>query len=481
MPISLPDFSKARVMVVGDVLLDRYWHGATKRISPEAPVPVVRVNELEDRPGGAANVAVNIVALGAKSLLLGYTGDDEAAAFLEKKLDVQHVSHHFFKQSHVPTITKLRVMSRNQQLIRLDFEEDFSETDSAALQDYFQDVLNNHNVVVLSDYAKGTLKDVRALISLCRAKQMPVVVDPKGNDFERYRYATVLTPNLGELEAVVGSCATQIHLVEKASNLMNSLQLHALLVTQGEHGMTLLQQNQEAIYLPSQAREVFDVTGAGDTVIAVLASGIASGASLAVAAELANIAAGIVVAKAGTATATKEEISRVLLTRTPVTQGVVEKAHLLELCHAAKLRGEKVVMTNGCFDILHAGHVDYLEKARALGDRLIIAVNDDASVGRLKGPARPINALSGRMELLAALRAVDWVVPFSEDTPEKLIIDVSPDILVKGGDYTVEQIAGSDHVLAQGGEVKLITLTPGCSTTKVIHKIQEQKALEEEV
>jgi len=478
MTFSLPNFATTRVLVVGDVLLDRYWHGPTKRISPEAPVPVVKVSQLEDKPGGAANVALNVAALGGKAVLLGHTGNDEAADLLSAHLSQLGVAHQFSRHEQIPTITKLRIMSRNQQLIRLDFEEDFSHVDATLLHTQFQSALEENDVVILSDYAKGTLREIQKLIGLCRLKNIPVIVDPKGVDFERYRGATLITPNLSELEAVVGTCGTQLHIVEKGSNLMNALNLRALLITQGEHGMTLLQQNESPVHLASQAREVFDVTGAGDTVIAVLATAMAAGATLNVAAELANVAAGIVVAKAGTAVATCDEISRAIFTVKQVEQGVMAEEALLEFCHAAKLRGEKIVMTNGCFDILHAGHVEYLQQARALGDRLIIAVNDDASVARLKGPTRPINSLAQRMAVLAGLRSTDWVVSFSEDTPARIISRVSPDILAKGGDYTVEQIAGAEHVLAHGGKVEIMTLKPGCSTTNVINKIQTQQTEE---
>jgi D-beta-D-heptose 7-phosphate kinase/D-beta-D-heptose 1-phosphate adenosyltransferase len=474
MSIVLPDFTTTNVLVVGDIMLDRYWHGPTKRISPEAPVPVVRVNDLEERPGGAANVAVNIAALGAKTLLLGYTGDDEAANTLGQKLTSLGVAHHFSRHADLPTITKLRVMSRNQQLIRLDFEQDFSKVNTELLHRQFQKALSDHDIVILSDYAKGALQDVQKLIAYANQENVPVIVDPKGTDFERYRNATLITPNLSEFEAVVGECSSQEELIEKATVLMTSLNLKALLVTQGEHGMTLVQHDQAAIHLESQAREVFDVTGAGDTVIATLAAAIGAKASLSTAAELANIAAGIVVAKAGTAIASREEISYAIAQKSAVKMGVMSEAELVTLCEEARLRGERIVMTNGCFDILHAGHVEYLQQARALGDRLIIAVNDDASVSRLKGPTRPINSLPERMALLAALRAVDWVVPFVEDTPARLISAISPDILVKGGDYTVEQIAGAPHVLARGGEVKIMPLKPGCSTTNIVGKIQNQ-------
>lgn len=470
----LPQLSTANVLVFGDILLDRYWHGTTKRISPEAPVPVVNIKELEDRPGGAANVAVNISALGAQATLVGSIGNDEPGQILRQKLTQASVSHYLSRSESLPTITKLRVMSKNQQLIRLDFEQDYAHINHSEALQYFTNALKENQAVILSDYAKGALHQVQTLIALANQAGVPVLVDPKGTDFDRYKNATLLTPNLSEFEAVVGPCSSQAQLLEKGRALIESLNLTALLVTQGEHGMTVIERNHEAHHFQSQAREVFDVTGAGDTVIAVLATALAAKAPLSVAVELANIAAGIVVGKSGTATASCEEIFRAVAEQSMVPQGAMTQEKLFEQVSAAKMRGEKIVMTNGCFDILHAGHLQYLEQARRLGDRLLIAVNDDASVARLKGPERPINGLSQRMALLAGLRCVDWVVPFTEDTPAKLIAQVSPHILVKGGDYTVEQIAGADHVLARGGEVKILPLKTGYSTSKIVEKIQDQ-------
>ncbi len=474
MKLQIPSFEKAHVLVIGDVMLDRYWHGATSRISPEAPVPVVHVQQAEERPGGAGNVALNIAALQAHGTVIGLTGNDEAADSLTRSLEAAGVRCRFQRLDGIPTVTKLRVISRHQQLIRLDFEDGFENFDGGGLVGLFKESLAACGAVVISDYGKGTLQPLRELIEAARAAGKPVLVDPKRNDFSVYAGATLITPNLNEFEAVVGRCRSEAELVEKGAELIERHALGALLVTRGEQGMTLLRAGQPELHLPAQAREVFDVTGAGDTVIAVLAAALAAGEGLAEATALANIAAGIVVAKLGTATASVPEIRRALAGRREAGYGAMTEEQLLIAVEEARAQGERIVMTNGCFDILHAGHVGYLAEARKLGDRLIIAVNDDDSVRRLKGEGRPINPADRRMTVLAALESVDWVVPFSEDTPERLICAVKPDVLVKGGDYTPEQIAGHDCVVAAGGEVKVLGFEDGVSTTRIIEAIRQR-------
>lgn len=475
MSISLPDFSAVHVLVVGDLMLDRYWHGGTSRISPEAPVPVVHIGQSEDRPGGAGNVALNLASLGARVTVLGLTGDDEAADVLEDRLKAAGVECRFMRTADCPTITKLRVLSRHQQLIRLDFEEGFEHADYAALQASYESLLADADAVILSDYDKGALRHVSALIQMARSSAKPVLVDPKGSDFSIYRGASLITPNLKEFEGVVGACADEAGLVQKGNALAEECDLQALLVTRGEHGMTLLRAGHEELHFPTQAREVFDVTGAGDTVISVLAAALGAGSELPVATELANLAAGIVVGKLGTACATPSELRRAMQTRQKAGTGVVNEEQLQVMVADARAHGEKIVMTNGCFDILHAGHVSYLEQARQLGQRLIVAVNDDASVRGLKGPGRPVNSVERRMAVLAALGCVDWVVPFSEETPERLICAVKPDLLVKGGDYRPEDIAGYACVTETGGEVRVLGFEEGCSTSGIIEMLRESK------
>lgn len=471
--IHLPDFSNARILVVGDLMLDRYWHGDTRRISPEAPVPVVKVGEIEERIGGAGNVALNAAALGASVTVSGLLGKDEPGQTLTKVLSGNRVKTATHSVSDAPTITKLRVLSRHQQLIRLDFEETYSRQAASELLPAFEQALSECDVVVLSDYAKGTLQDPQPFIQAAQAQGKFIVVDPKRTDFEAYQGADLLTPNLGEFEAAAGSCADDDELVSKAQKLITASGIKGLLITRSEQGMSLVTAEDAAFHLPAKALEVFDVTGAGDTVVAVLAAAVAAGSSVRESAILANEAAGIVVGKLGTATVSAEELHRELVSERDIQQGVIAEDELVHRVARARARGEVVVMTNGCFDILHPGHVAYLEQARALGDRLIVAVNDDDSVKRLKGPKRPVNSLGQRMAVLAGLRSVDWVLPFTEDTPERLICKVLPDFLVKGGDYEPQQIAGYECIKANGGDVIVLDFLEGCSTTGMIETIKD--------
>lgn len=473
MKVSLPNFDLTRVLVVGDIMLDRYWHGGTSRISPEAPVPVVKINQLEERPGGAANVAMNIASLGGLVKLVGLTGIDEPAQILQKSLSQCHVQCEFVEVASHPTITKLRVMSRSQQLIRLDFEEGFDNIDVAPLLLKIESQLPNINVMILSDYAKGSLTAVADMIAMANQHQIPVLIDPKGADFSRYAGATLLTPNLSEFEAVVGRCHSDDELVKKGMQVLEDFQLKALLITRSEHGMTLLQKAKPALHIPTQAKEVYDVTGAGDTVIATLAASLSAGKSLEEGCYLANAAASVVVGKLGTSTVSFVELEDAIRGRADNGFGIMNETTLKQAVAEAHQRGEKIVMTNGCFDILHAGHVSYLANARKLGDRLIVAVNSDASVKQLKGETRPVNPLMQRMIVLGALESVDWVVPFEEETPQRLIANILPDVLVKGGDYRPEQIAGGAEVIAAGGEVKVLNFEDGCSTSSIIKKIIE--------
>ena len=472
MKTKIPDFSKARVLVVGDLMLDRYWYGDTSRISPEAPVPVVHVGDTEERPGGAGNVALNICSLGAGAKVIGLTGNDEAANSLQQCLAPHGVDCCFEKLSGYATVTKLRILSRHQQLIRMDFEDGFCGYDPKGLLARFEESLSAADVVVLSDYGKGSLQPIEQLIRLATASNKPVVIDPKGTDFKRYSGATLLTPNLSEFEAVAGKCADEEDIEQKGEQLRRELGLQALLITRSERGMTLIRESHKTMHIPTHAREVYDVTGAGDTVISVIAAAMAADVDLPDAMHLANLAAGVVVGKLGTATVTVAELQRAMREQDSVQRGVVSEERLLELVHEAKIHDETVVMTNGCFDILHLGHVQYLQQARELGDRLIVAVNDDASVRRLKGPERPVNPQPHRMQVLAALECVDWVVGFDEDTPTRLICSVLPDILVKGGDNEPDKIPGGKCVREAGGKVKVMDYVENVSTTNIIGSIR---------
>ncbi|MDQ2993847.1 MAG: bifunctional D-glycero-beta-D-manno-heptose-7-phosphate kinase/D-glycero-beta-D-manno-heptose 1-phosphate adenylyltransferase HldE [Pseudomonadota bacterium] len=475
MTFNLPNFKAAKVLVIGDVMLDRYWYGATDRISPEAPVPVVHVNDMQERPGGAGNVALNLRALDCDVRLLGMVGDDDLGERLEGQLREQGIFCDLERVKSMPTISKLRIMGQHQQLIRLDFERSFHHVDPTSLLTQCRSHLPEAQLLILSDYGKGALAHVQSIIELANRLGITVLVDPKGRDFSRYHGATMLTPNLKEFEAVVGPCRTPRALAENGQALMNAHNLKALLVTQGENGMTLLQRDQEPLHIATKAQQVFDVTGAGDTVIATLGAAIAVGTPYEDAVRLANTAAGIVVRKLGSAAVTVPELRRAMQREMNSELGILTEQELLTSVADARAHDESIVMTNGCFDIIHAGHISYLQAAKALGKRLIIAVNDDASVARLKGAHRPINPLHHRMSVLAALRVVDWVVPFSEETPERLITRVLPDILVKGGDYAPDKIAGSRAVIANGGHVRVLPFVEGCSTSAMVKRIQEEE------
>ena len=470
---ALPDLSKGSITVIGDVMLDRFWSGLSRRVSPEAPVPVVNINAREDRAGGAGNVAVNLAGLGVSVSLVGLCGDDDHARALRSCVEAAGVRWNVMPCA-AETIVKLRVLSRNQQLLRMDFEESLADYANDLFVGYAQQHLADADLVVFSDYAKGSLSLIQPLLSHCRELGKPTLVDPKGSDFERYRGATLITPNLAELEVVVGSCASEPVLIEKASALRAALDIDAILVTRSEAGMTLIQGEQPAQHFSASAREVFDVTGAGDTVIAVMAGCLSAGLSMSEATHFANHAAGVVVAKLGTASVSPDELqSAASAVVSSHEHNVVREDDLLETLSVLRGAGKRVVMTNGCFDIIHPGHVRYLQQASELGDVLVVAVNDDDSVRRLKGPSRPLNTVEDRMAVLAALSGVDYVVPFTEDTPQRLIELLAPDVLVKGGDYSVDQIAGHESVLARGGEVRILDFLSGHSTTNLIERLTD--------
>ena len=460
-------FSASRVLVVGDVMLDRYWHGNAERISPEAPVPVVRITHDEARPGGAANVALNLASLGASAFCAGLVGQDAEADLLEQTMLNHNVEPLLIRVNH-RTITKLRVLSQALQMIRLDFETPFESKDAEKLAN--SAVLDEITALVLSDYAKGSLLP-QPLIREANRRGIPVVVDPKGADFIKYRGATLLTPNQAEFELVCGRWSNDQELVDKALELIRSLEIQSILVTRSEQGMTLILADGLVHEFASTAREVADVTGAGDTVIATMAAGLGSGLTMAKSAELANRAAGIVVSKLGTATVTARELKYGLTDGHEIFRSANEACIWGEQC---SVRGEKIVMTNGCFDILHAGHVAYLKEAASLGDRLIVAVNSDESVRKLKGPNRPVNSLERRLQVLAGIGVVDAVIAFEDDTPIPLIDALRPNVLVKGGDYkSIEDVVGYERVLNYGGAVKVLGEVANLSTSHLITKIRQ--------
>ncbi len=470
------NFADAKILVVGDVMLDQYWHGGSTRISPEAPVPVVKINKTDNRLGGAANVAANLVTLGCKVKVLGIAGQDQAADILHQLLVDQKIDHSLIPMSKYSTIVKLRVLCRHQQMIRLDHEDDPDTIDQPSMQnlhDQFATDITKYNAIILSDYAKGVLLDPQPFIQAAKALGVPVIVDPKNVNFAVYKDATIVKPNLAEFENVVGKCNNLQMLEDKAHSLMQSHQIGALLITRGAQGMSFIVAGKPAVHMPAYGGEVYDVTGAGDTVIAVLTAGLAIKMDLLKVVHLTTVAAGIVVGKLGTSAVTVQELQQSIGKHKELPQGMTDEQTLQRIIKLSQARGEKVVFVNGCYDLLHYGHIQYLEQARALGDRLVVGVNTDESVKQLKGPTRPMYNLQQRMQVLSALKVVDWVVPFADKTPGRLVEALSPDILVKGDENfaSIEQIPateGVEHVLKNGGAVHLIARTPECSSTKMI-------------
>jgi D-beta-D-heptose 7-phosphate kinase/D-beta-D-heptose 1-phosphate adenosyltransferase len=479
--LCLPAFAHARVLVVGDLILDRYFWGKVSRVSPEAPVPVVRVTQKTQTIGGAGNVARNVTGLGAKVLLIGIRGADSQGDYLEKLLGEHEIEHDLVTTADLPTTTKTRVLGQGQQLLRLDEEAPRAlDVDTgAALKARIEAALEQVGAVILSDYGKGVfLGDLAAwTIQACGRRRLPVFVDPKGADWQRYQGATAVTPNTAEFRAVVGAdCDENGELTSQAQVVRKRFGLGWLLITRGARGLSLLGEGQPPLHIRSRAQEVFDVSGAGDTVIATLAASVAAGAAMPQAAEVANAAAGVVVAKVGTQAIEACELARALRQEDKATA-----TKIMDLQAAAALRqrwraeGRQVVFTNGCFDILHVGHLQLLNAAAELGDRLIVGVNSDASVRRLKGDRRPVTPEVQRMTLLAGLACVDLVVMFAADTPLALIKELSPEVLVKGGDYTPDTVVGRAEVEAAGGRVVILPLVPGVSTTQVIQRIAPER------
>ncbi len=467
------------MLVVGDVMLDKYIWGEVGRISPEAPVPVVRATHQSRQPGGAANVAMNLARLGAQATIVGFTGGDEDEGLLAECLRTEGIAQHFVASEGFPTITKQRILGGRQQMLRLDSERvgvrpqrDYDRLISAVLAH-----IPGSHAVVLSDYAKGvlTLEVCQAVIKEARRLSIPVLVDPKTADFSRYRGATTICPNLGELAAAARLDAPGLDtddlekLLSASQAMVTAFDLEFLTATLSEKGIALLRPGNRFV-APAAARQVFDVSGAGDTVIAVLALCVASGLSPETAVQLANVAAGIVVGKVGTVPVEKHELLAALSPNIALhaEDKVVSRAELVTRVALWKANGERVVFTNGCFDLLHVGHITVLEQAHTFGDRLIVAINSDASVSGIKGPARPIVGETDRARVLAALAAVDAVCVFSEPTPLGLILATRPDVLVKGGDYNIDTVVGANEVQSWGGQVKIVPIVPGFSTTRLI-------------
>ncbi len=467
------DFSDAHVLVVGDLMLDQYWTGSAERVSPEAPVPVVRISDQDYRPGGAANVALNIVSLGASCTLIGFVGEDQAGRRLNEVLTAAGVNCQFLEIKDWPTPLKLRVIAQNQQLVRLDFEE---ETPISGESERLAELLNKveknlqeANVMILEDYDKGVILEPGALIAASTNQDVPVVVDPKSKPLHEYRNAHLVKPNEKEFGDFSGG--EKPDFPEAARKLCTELDIENIVITLGEDGMSV-NDSKRSYHIPARPVDVFDVTGAGDTAAAVMGLGLALGMIVQDFVQLANVASSLVIGKLGTAPISGPEL-KAGLTREPLGRGVIEIDDLINMVQEAKDMGETIIFTNGCFDILHAGHVTYLEEAAKLGDRLIVALNKDHSVTRLKGVGRPIVKYDARAKVVSGLESVDWVVGFDEDTPESLLKKIQPDILVKGGDYTEDEVVGAEIVRSSGGSIQVLSLVEKLSTSHIVERIKD--------
>lgn len=470
--------ARIKALVIGDLMLDEYLWGKTERISPEAPVQVVDVQSEEIRLGGAGNVVNNLVAIGCTVAVCSVIGDDDSGELLRRIFQEKGVdTSALFSEPGRRTGKKSRVVASHQQIVRID-----RETRASISSESESSIINNissraaeYDVLVVSDYLKGVLTNrvLEAIISAGRSAGVPVVVDPKGSDYAKYSGATIITPNRKEAEQASGiKIADDLSLKAAADRLLDQLDLSALLITRSEAGMSLFRKNGATLHIPTVAREVYDVSGAGDTVLALLSLGIAAGMSMDDAAALANTAAGIAVGKLGTSTVSPAEImAEVARGHLDSDNKIKNLDTLVTIVEAERVRGRKIAFTNGCFDLLHVGHVKYLQKARSFGDLLIMGLNSDASIRRLKGEKRPLIGQDERAHILAALDCIDYVVIFDEDTPLNLISALKPDILVKGGDYTLDGVVGREIVEAAGGRVELVQFVDGKSTTNIIEKI----------
>lgn len=468
-------------LVVGDLMLDEYLWGKAERISPEAPVQVVDIVREELRLGGAGNVVNNLSELGVRVAVCSVVGDDENGRALLDAFNTKGIATEaIFSDSARRTSRKTRVVAAHQQIVRIDRESRMALSADIEQQvcDWISRNAGSFSVILLSDYLKGVLttKVIATALAAARAAGIPVLIDPKGTDFARYSGASILTPNRKEAEAASGIAIRDTDsLVRAAGVIMERAGLEHLLITRSEEGMSLFSKAGEPVHIPTVAREVFDVSGAGDTVLASLAAGMAAGLGMAEAARLANISAGIAVSKLGTSTVTPAEIINAIALAHSDSDSKIKNLDVLAvLIEAEKARGKRVVFTNGCFDLLHAGHVKYLQKARNLGDLLVLGLNSDASVRRLKGEKRPLIGEEERAHILAALDCIDYVVIFEEDTPLELITALKPHILAKGGDYTPEGVVGKELVESYGGRVELVTFVDGKSTTNIIERVLER-------
>ncbi len=475
----LPKLNNAAVLCIGDVMLDQFVYGDVERVSPEAPIPVLNVNHRTRAIGGAGNVVCNIAALGAAAQLVSVVGDDTLGVQVRDLLaGMDGIDPQLLVDSGRSTTVKTRFIAGGQQLLRADDEttgdpaqnllERAVETATAALS------LSAPGAMILSDYGKGVLTDevICQAIAAAQAAKVPVIVDPKGADYAKYSGADILTPNRRELsKAARMATGGSDEIVAAAQHLIESCGARHILVTRGGEGMSLVSSEGAPVHLPALAREIFDVSGAGDTVVAVLATGLAAGMSIAEAAQLANIAASLVVAKVGTAVVRNAELADAVDAAASIPDKIVDQKRLAEQVAQWRSRGLTVGFTNGCFDLVHPGHISLLEQAKSASDRLIVGLNSDASVTRLKGEGRPVQDAAARGLVLASVAAVDVVVVFDDDTPLELIRQIRPDVLVKGEDYELDAVVGGDIVEAYGGRVVLADLVDGFSTTATIQRL----------
>ena len=475
-------FSHLKVLVVGDIMLDRYIHGEVDRISPEAPVPVIRHAQRYERAGGAANVAMNLAGLGCQTFLAGFWGGDPEQAELASIVQGAGIDTVGVVSSSLPTISKTRIVGRNQQLLRLDIEsrDKHPAIEVQRLLERATELAGKVHAVILSDYAKGALSDAlcESVIRAARAIGTPVLADPKTPNFSKYTGATTVCPNLGELSMATGVPAHESEAILAAGQaLVAKHDLQFLTVTMSEKGISVLRPD-STFHSPARAREVFDVSGAGDTVIATLAASLAGGLQIETAVELANLAAGVVVGKVGTVPIAQHELIALLTPSSGLNAGekILDLERIRKRVGEWRASGETIVFTNGCFDLLHVGHISLLEDCRRFGSKLVLGLNSDASIGRLKGPTRPIVGERERARVMAALAAVDAVILFEEDTPMELIRTIRPNVLVKGGDYTVETVVGHEEVTASGGRVEIVSTVEGFSTTNIVKKLAANPA-----
>lgn len=463
------NFKERNVLIVGDVILDKYVIGSVKRISPEAPVPVVRVTETKEVLGGAANVAHNVVSLGGHAHLVGLVGDDKEGEQLKQLLSEFNISSNLYDALPY-TISKTRLIGEHQQMVRIDSEPENFELTSPLRDEIFDDIsqlISEFHCLVISDYAKGLLATdfTQNLIALANSKGIQTIVDPKGNNWSKYRKATLITPNLKELSEVsnIDLKNEDAIVVSTAKKIIKTYKLGALLVTRSENGMSHVSKDIE-YHADTTNKEVYDVSGAGDTVVSMISLTASSSYSISERLLLANAAAGIVVGKVGTASVTIPELLNQLSVKPQYN--VISREEVVTIVDSAKKNRKTVVFTNGCFDILHKGHIEYLEKAKAQGDILVLGLNSDASVRRLKGESRPINNEIDRAFMLLKLGSVDYVTVFEEDTPLELIKLLKPDVLAKGADYSIDEVVGREYAK----EVRLIDFVDGYSTSSIINK-----------